>query len=142
MPDLLPIHLVAIILGVFLVARFVKELFMLRDPSGEPMVPPKPPPWDPIWRARRRLWLAVGFTFVLGPLGLVLGGRVDPPIDGWVPLLWLPTLAVLLIRLGGFMCPRCGRNFSEVQRRFFLGYHNAFTRHCLHCGLKAGAPGP
>lgn len=142
MSDLLPVHPIGIVFGVFLVVRFVQELFVLRDAAGEPLAKPKPPPWGPIWKARRRLWFAVWFTALLGPLCLVLAGRAYPPLGGWVPLIWLPTLAVLLFRLGGFMCPRCGRNFSEVQRRFFFGYHNGFTRHCLHCGLKAGTPGP
>lgn len=129
------------ILGVFLIVRFVRDLFLLSNekPVGTPATPP---PWGPIWKARRLTWLALALTAISGPwwapwLAPFLQ-RIGVP-DAWA---WPGVLAIFVLHLGRFQCPRCGKNFTSVRRSYLVGYHNAFTRHCLNCGLEAGTPGP
>lgn len=132
----------AVVFGIFLVVRFVKDLFPSHDESSSPTAPAKPPPWGPIWRARRLTWLALVVTAVSGPWWSPRVAPLVTPLH--IPEVWvLPgVLALISIQLGRFACPRCGRRFVSVRKKFIFGYHNFFTRHCLHCGLKAGTPGP
>ncbi len=55
---------------------------------------------------------------------------------GWLlfAILWAVASAIASVRVNGFRCPRCGELY--YSKGFF---YNRLARHCLHCGLEAGA---
>lgn len=69
--------------------------------------------------------LLVATPFVAGPAGLL---AVLPAMVAWRAL-WRADR-----RADKFLCPACGNRFSALAS----GFHNDFTRHCLHCGIEVG----
>jgi hypothetical protein len=106
-------------------------------------------PYTPKWRAHR-LWT---IAFWLGFLGFVpgvawihslyraRGGSGDIVLP--VALGWMIAWAAISYVSTNFRCPRCGelfyRRFDDRPWRQTYRW-NPFVRHCMHCGLRKGAP--
>ncbi len=52
-------------------------------------------------------------------------------LSRWIALLWLAGVAVLLLLVYSWHCPRCGRRFFGL---------NLGRTKCAHCGLPKWAP--
>lgn len=102
------------------------------------LAPPVLPPWDEIWRSRRAVWWTAGSAVLGTPLAAFVLSVFSPALGAAAGLLGFGVCAVSVLRLGWFICPRCGRRFDTVRKSRFQRWSNAFTRRCLFCGLEAG----
>lgn len=94
--------------------------------------------WDDLRRRRRASLAALGGSAAAA--GVVAGAIALT--GAWGLLAFVPASA-MLTRLWGadrrvdkFLCPACGKPFTRLAS----GFHNEFTRRCLHCGIEMGTP--
>jgi hypothetical protein len=56
---------------------------------------------------------------------------------------WAGAFFYTAIRWSSFRCPGCRERFvMKTWAWGLIGYHNPFTSHCLHCGLRVGEVPP
>ena len=99
--------------------------------------------WRDLRRRRIIVW-GVFFGYIPGVVILsIIVGAVKSLITGdartgnifpWIAFLWMVAWPAAIIWHASFRCPRCNQPF--VWR---WGWSNAFTRRCVHCGLRTGA---
>jgi len=79
-------------------------------------------------RRRRRFTWIVFWTYVPAMVILLklLGSWALP----WAAFAWMGLLALAGIRVTTSRCPRCANYYHWSP-----GWHNAWARKCLHCGL-------
>jgi len=93
--------------------------------------------WDDLRRRRRASLAALAGSAAAA--GGVIGATVLTGAWGLVVLvpacaMLTPLLAVSKRGAHRFMCPACGKPFTRLAN----GFHNDFTRRCLHCGIAIG----
>jgi len=105
--------------------------------------------YDAGWKKYRRLrttyvllWMGIlPFLWILHLLGKVPNVKmtVGPLIFKYV--LYALALAVAMIRLERFRCPRCG-DFFAITRRYSLSVlASLLAPKCVHCGLEKFSDG-
>jgi hypothetical protein len=104
--------------------------------SEQPYRAPVPVPLDPYaasWAdlKRRRLWVVGGVVWLVVAVLMSSRPKGHPSLTTVVMTFALIALSMWAER---FRCPRCAERFC--RKGWF--FHNGFTRHCLHCGLKVG----
>jgi hypothetical protein len=106
-------------------------------------------PYTAAWRSHRRWSIAFWLAFLCFVPAVAMVDRFfrTHPGHGNPSILfafaWMGAFAVTGYRQSNFACPRCGelffRRFDARPWRQDWQY-NPFARHCMHCGLRKGAP--
>lgn len=69
-------------------------------------------------------------------------GRTSPDVAATAEYAFFGSLlglAIALVRLAAFRCPRCGRVYSVRLGAWPHGYRKPSSRHCLNCWLPKWA---
>jgi hypothetical protein len=86
-------------------------------------------------RTRTVILLALFLGFVPGvPLISYVLNTVMVVDPLWIAGAWAAAFAGAGFHRATFPCPHCGKWFF-----IWVGFHNPFSRKCMHCGLKIGS---